>query len=84
MSEHPKVIPIKPEEVILYAFVYFRQQSGMEEIDMDSLIRICITCGCPSDNVAKAVLAKTVKSGTLQFRKEGDVYYYAPKLPAGD
>lgn len=82
MSEHPKVISLKPEDLIINAFVYFKQEKGVEEIDIGSLILICTACGCPSEEIAKAVLLRMVESGILNLRKDGKTHYFALKLPA--
>jgi len=55
--------------LILKAFEDFKDTHG-EELDLVSLIRICIMCNCPSCETAEMALNQMVKDDFLERRKD--------------
>lgn len=61
----------KVYELILKAFEDFRESKG-EELDLGSLIRICLACNCPDAEMAEQLLDMMVRNGILEWREDED------------
>jgi hypothetical protein len=70
---------IHPFQVVLAAFQYFKDNKGLDEIDLDGLINVCVASGCPTSEVAQQILANMVDLNLISFRKdEGGTVYFSP------
>lgn len=61
-----------PYQIVLDAFEYFKMTKNLDELDLGSLINICIAAGCPNSDVAQGVLNAMVMDQILTFRKTKD------------
>ena len=83
MSEHDDPGKNKPYEAIFMAFEYFKETKDLDELDLGSLINICMAANCPTPEMAQGVIANMVKDGILTFRKDNDDnVFFKPVTPS--
>lgn len=67
-----RIIDLTPQEVMYYAFDYLNKA----EIERAELLEFAVRMGCPSQEIAEAVLNNMYQEGMITFRKvRGKIYF---------